>query len=92
MHSLFFVVNDDVVVDIAVAFITPTGHTSDVQELRINSEAFSLIPSEDEAKGWDTSALANAGQCILVDEEGATPSVPGHIQRQLSVRPIDAMK
>ncbi|CAN0007223.1 unnamed protein product [Pylaiella littoralis] len=58
---------------------------ADVQELRINSEAFSLIPSEDEAKGWDTSALANAGQCMLVDEEGATPSVPGHIQRQLSV-------
>lgn len=36
--------------------------------------------------GWDSRALENAGQCILEDQEGGGLAVPGHIQRQLSVR------
>lgn len=51
-----------------------------------NGQPVSLIPSEEETKGWDSSALVNAGLCILEDEEGAATRVPGHIQRQLSVR------
>lgn len=36
--------------------------------------------------GWDSTALENAGRCILEDPEGVGQAVPGHIQRQLSVR------
>ncbi|CAB1119197.1 unnamed protein product [Ectocarpus sp. CCAP 1310/34] len=53
--------------------------------LPANGQAISLIPSEEETKGWDSSALINAGLCILEDEDGTATRVPGHIQRQLSV-------
>ncbi|CAM9657609.1 unnamed protein product, partial [Ectocarpus sp. 13 AM-2016] len=53
--------------------------------LPANGQAISLIPSKEETKGWDSSALVNAGSCILEDEEGTATRVPGHIQRQLSV-------
>ncbi|CAN0244773.1 unnamed protein product, partial [Ectocarpus fasciculatus] len=55
------------------------------EDLSANGQAISLIPSEEEATGWDSSALVNAGLCILEDEEGTATRVPGHIQRQLSV-------
>lgn len=66
----------------------PSLPSLDADELTVNGKAVSLVPSEDEAMGWDSTALLNAGLCIPEDDPGAGPlAVPGHIQRQLSVRP-----
>ena len=45
----------------------------------------SLLPPEEEIAGWDRGLLEDAGLSIDV-AEGADGKVPGHIQRQLSVR------